>query len=146
MKTRKTLERQMTARIARKKSDVFVRDDFTDLGGYDQVGRGLRNLVAKQQLIKVGYGLYARAAQSPLTGRTVPRVGLREIACQALDRLNVKTASSSYERAYNEGRTTQIPTGRVIGVKGRISRKIGYDGKYVTFERTGSSTRSTYRS
>jgi hypothetical protein len=137
MKTRQTLERRITSRIAKKKADVFVRDDFTDLGGYDQVGRSLRNLVAKKKLLKVGYGLYARAARSPLTGRTVPRVGLREIACQALDRLNVKTAPSSYERAYNAGRTTQVPTGRVIGVTGRISRKIGYDGKYVTFERAG---------
>jgi len=36
--------------------------------------------------------------------------------------------------AYNEGRTTQVPTGRVVGVKGRVKRKIGYAGKYITFE------------
>jgi hypothetical protein len=115
---------------------VFVRDDFTDLAEYDQVGRCLRNLVAKKKLVKIGYGLYAKAGVSPLTGKAVPRVGLREVACQALQRLHVETVPSSYERAYNAGRITQVPTGRVVGVKGRISRKIGYDGKYVTFERT----------
>jgi hypothetical protein len=36
---------------------------------------------------------------------------------------------------YNAGRSTQVPTGRVIAVKSRISRKIGYDGNYVAFER-----------
>jgi hypothetical protein len=46
----------------------------------------------------------------------------------------VEVVPSSYDRAYNEGKTSQIPTGRVIGVKGRVVRKIGYDGKYVTFE------------
>jgi hypothetical protein len=42
--------------------------------------------------------------------------------------------SSSYDQAYNQGQTTQVPTGRVIGVKGRVARKIGYEGKYITFE------------
>jgi hypothetical protein len=42
--------------------------------------------------------------------------------------------SSSYDQAYNQGQTTQVPTERVIGVKGRVARKIGYEGKYITFE------------
>jgi hypothetical protein len=49
--------------------------------------------------------------------------------------LKVSTFPSSFEQDYNKQQTTQVPTGRVIGVKGRITRKIGYDGKYVTFER-----------
>ena len=32
------------------------------------------------------------------------------------------------------GKTTQVPTGPVIAVKGRISRKIGYGGTYVSYE------------
>jgi hypothetical protein len=37
MKTKriKSLERRIAERIARMKADVFVRDDFKDLGGYD---------------------------------------------------------------------------------------------------------------
>ena len=31
-------------------------------------------------------------------------------------------------------KTTQVPTGPVIAVKGRISRKIGYGGAYVSYE------------
>jgi Transcriptional regulator, AbiEi antitoxin len=48
-------------RIDRKRGDVFLRADFEDLGGYDQVGRALRQLVRDGRLVKVGQGLYARA-------------------------------------------------------------------------------------
>lgn len=134
-KKRKTLETRIAERIARKKGDVFLRRDFADLGGYDQVGRGLRCLTAKSQLVRLGYGVYARAATSPLSGKIVPAKPLPALAREALARLNVETAPSEFERAYGEGRTTQVPTGRTIAVRGRISRKIGHDGKFAVFER-----------
>ncbi len=133
---RKTLEKRIAERIARKRSDVFLRRDFEDLGDYDQVGRALRRLAAKGRLVRIGYGLYARAAVSPFSGKIVPARPLPALAREALKRLNVETAPSEFERAYGEGRTTQVPTGRMIAVKGRISRKIGHDGKFAVFERT----------
>lgn len=134
MKSRKTLVERVRLRIARSKSDVFLRGDFSDIGGYDQIGRVLRGMLRKGELVKVGYGLYVKSGVSPLSGRIIPRVGLPEIADQTLRKLKMRRAVSGAERAYNEGLSTQVPTGRVIAVKGRISRKIGYDGKYVTFE------------
>ena len=131
----KSLEKRIAERVSRRKANVFLRRDFSDLGGYDQVGRGLRRLVAKGRLVKLGYGLYARAASSPLSGKVVPAKPLPLLAVEALKRLNVETGPASFTRAYNEGATTQVPTGRVIAVKGRISRKIGCDGKYANFER-----------
>ncbi len=125
----------MAERIARRKASVFLRDDFKDLGGYDQIGRGLRKLTAKGRIIRIGYGVYARAVLSPLSGKTVPAKPLPALAVEVLSRLNVEAASSSFARAYNAGTTTQVPTGRVIAVKGRFSRKIGYGGKYAVFER-----------
>ena len=136
---RKPLERRIAARIARKKASVFLRDDFKDLGGYDQVGRGLRRLTAKGQLVRIGYGIYARAVVSPLSGKRVPAKPLPALVVEALSRLDVETAPSSFARDYNAGATTQVPTGRVIAVKGRFSRKIGYNGKYAVFERASSS-------
>ena len=130
-----TLEKKVSYRISRMKCEVFVCGDFSDLGGYDQVGRALRFLVKKNKLIKIGYGLYAKATKSPLSGKDIPRVGITELASQALKKLGVEKRSSSFEESYNAGRTTQVPTGRVVGVKSRISRRIGYDGKFVTFER-----------
>jgi hypothetical protein len=61
---RQTLETQLWKRIDRKRGDVFLRADFVDLGGYDQVGRALRQLVRDGRLMKIGSALYARAAVS----------------------------------------------------------------------------------
>jgi hypothetical protein len=71
-----TLETRLLNRIARKRGDVFLRADFEDLGGYDQVGRGLRTLTRKRELVKVGQGLYARARTSSVNGEAVPVKGL----------------------------------------------------------------------
>jgi hypothetical protein len=133
----KTLKQRIERRIQRSKREVFLRSDFENMGrGYDQVGRVLRQLSNEGKIIKIGHGLYAKATIGPISKRPVPRKGIKFVATEALRRLNVVTVPSSYEQAYNQQQTTQVPTGRVIGVvKSRISRKIGYGGKTVTFER-----------
>lgn len=130
------LSYKVSARIARKNNAVFVRKDFEDLGGYDQIGRILRQLAAAGKLIKIGYGLYAKAERSTLTGEIVPVLPLPDLAREALKRLGVQTGISKLTRDYNAGLTTQVPTGRKIAIKGRVSRKIGYDGTYVIYERS----------
>lgn len=129
-----TLEYKVAARIARKENAVFVREDFEDLGGYDQIGRILRGLVQKGKLVRIGYGLYAKARVSKLTGKTVPVQPLPTLAKEALERLGLEIFPSHLEQEYNAGRTTQVPTGRAIAVKGRVSRKIGYNGAYISYE------------
>lgn len=135
-----TLAYKIAARIQRKKSTVFLREDFEDLGGYDQVGRILKEFARAGKLVKIGYGLYAKAKKSSLTGETVPVAPLPTLAKVALDRLGVEIAPSRLESDYVAGRTIQVPTGRLIAVKGRVSRKIGYGGAYVNFE---PATRAT---
>jgi hypothetical protein len=131
----KTLEDKVSYRITRSKQNVFVREDFEDLGGYDQVGRALRHLAKNSALVKIGYGLYAKAKQSSLSGKTVPVKPLPDLAKEAVERLGLTVYPSQLERDYNAGRTTQVPTGRRIAVKGRISRRIGYNDAYVSYER-----------
>ena len=131
----KTLEKRISYRIERGKNEVFIRKDFEDLSDYVQVGRVLRQLVSEGKLIRIGYGLYAKTTKSQISGETIPRKGINVLAKEALARLNVKAFPSSGEIAYNEERSTQVPTGRVIAVKDRISRKIGYNGRRVVFER-----------
>jgi hypothetical protein len=131
----KTLEDKVAYRIARSKLSVFVREDFGDLAGYDQVGRALRQLAREEKILKIGYGLYAKARKSSLTGALVPVLPLPTLAKEAIERLGLKTYPSRLEQEYNAGRTTQVPTGRLIAVKGRINRRIGYNGAYVSYER-----------
>lgn len=135
MSRARTLEQKIALRISRSKREVFLRKDFEDLGGYDQVGRCLKKLTEKKKLIRIGYGLYAKATIGLLYDEVIPRRGIGTIAREALSRLGIETAPSSRHKLYNSGKTTQVPTGRVIGVKGRVSRRIGYNGKNITFER-----------
>ncbi len=136
-----SLLERLEKRIARKRGDVFLRADFDDLGGYDQVGRALRQLVDNGQLLKVGYGIYTRAKPSLLDGTPVPTKGLRELAAEALGRLGVETAPTRWDEANASGKSTQVPTGRVIGVRGRVRRKISYNGFPLKYERVGPTPR-----
>jgi Family of unknown function (DUF6088) len=132
---------RLEKRIARKRGDVFLRADFGDMGGYDQVGRALRELVREGQLMKVGYGMYARTRPSLLDGKPTPTKGIRELAAEALGRLGIETVPTRMEQAYNSRQTTQVPTGRVIGVRGRVRRQISYNGIPLSYERAGPAPR-----
>ena len=134
MKKNKTLESKILARIVRKKESVFLRNDFFDLGGYDQVGRALKYLADDNKLVRIGYGLFAKAKVSSLTGEIIPVSNLPNLAKEALGRLGVTVMPSKAETEYNEGRSTQIPTGRLIGVKNRINRKISFKGASIKYE------------
>ncbi|HEY4289031.1 MAG TPA: DUF6088 family protein [Puia sp.] len=135
MKYSKILEGKILTRIARKQSPVLLRKDFEDLGGYDQVGRALLALTKKGKLIKIGYGLYAKAKMSSLTGNTVPIEPLPALAQTALARLGASPMASKGATDYQEGRSTQVPTGRLISVNKRITRKIGYNNMAISYER-----------
>lgn len=131
---RPSLAERLGRKIGRMKGDVFLRQDFETDGGYDQVGRALRMLTAQGRLIRIGHGLYARAAPSVLDGKPALMRGIRHVAEEALGRLGIASSPSSSTRAYNENRTTQVPSGRVIGVNRRVRRKIGVNGTFVRFE------------
>ena len=133
---RETLETRLLKRIDRRRVDVFLRSDFADLGGYDQVGRGLLRLVRQGRLMKLGYGLYSRVVKSPLDNSLIPPRGLSTLR-EGLKRVGIETLPSRSVQDYNTGRTTQVPTGRVVGVRRRVRRKIGYSGFTLSFERAG---------
>lgn len=130
-----TIADAIEQRLIRSKRNVFLRGDFTRLGSYDAVGRALRQLVDRGRLIQIGYGLYAKAERSPFTGKSAPLIGIKKLATEALGRLGKAVSSSALEAAYNSGHSKQVPTGRVLAVKDRVRRRIGYGGNYVVLER-----------
>ena len=131
MRQQKTLRERIEARIARKRGDdVFLTREFRDLGGEDQVLRALRGLVGEKRLVRLGYGVYGRAVVSRLSGEPIlysPN-GFLGAARQALNKLGVAWEPTDAEKAYNEGRSTQVPVNPVVRVKGRFSRRLS-DGK-----------------
>jgi Family of unknown function (DUF6088) len=138
MPRHKTLREKIEARIARKKGeDVFLTREFTDLGGEDQVLRALRGLMREGHLVRLGYGVYGRAFKSRLSGKPVLQSsnGFISAARQALDKLGVEWEPTESERAYNEGRSTQVPVNPVVRVKGRFSRQLRYGNSELVLER-----------
>ena len=112
-------------------------DEFADLGGEDQVLRVLRGMVRDGHLVRLGYGVYGRAIVSRLSGRPIlysPN-GFAGAARQALTKLGVKWEPTEAERAYNEGRSTQVPVNPAVRVKGRFSRQLRYGSTELVLER-----------
>lgn len=138
MPRRKTLREKIEKRMARKpREDVFLTREFSDLGGEDQVLRALRQLMQDGRLVRLGYGVYGRAFMSSLSGKPVLRSsnGFISAARQALDKLGVEWEPTESERAYNEGRSTQVPANPVLRVKGRFSRQLRYGKSELVLER-----------
>ena len=137
MSNRKTLRERIEGRIARKGDDVFLPREFADLAGEDQVLRAFRRLVKDGELVRLGYGVYGRAIPSRLSGKPMlySPDGFAGAARQALNKLGVKWEPTAVERAYNEGRSTQIPVNPAVRIKGRFSRKLRYQGTELIDER-----------
>jgi len=138
MRQQKTLRQRIEARIARKRGDdVFLPREFRDLGGDDQVLRVLRCLVREKRLVRLGCGVYGRAVVSRLSGEPIlysPN-GFPGAARQALTKLGVEWEPTDAERAYNDGRSTQVPVNSVVRVKGRFSRRLSDGIRELVLER-----------
>lgn len=130
-----TVRSRIAERIRRtRKTDVFLREDFAEFADYDVVGRELRRFVREGLLVQVGYGLYARAKPSALSGQPIPVTPLIGIGYQALRRLGYSPQPPQAVRDYNEGRTTQIPAGDRIAVPGgRVKRKIRFGPRVIEY-------------
>jgi hypothetical protein len=137
MARRQTLREKVEERIAERRDDAFLTREFRDLAGERQVLRALRELTEEGKLIRLGYGVYGRAEISYITQKPMlAGDGFGPVARHVLDKLNVKWEPTTAERAYNEGRSTQVPmTPRVRLQKSRFSRKLRYNRMELTFER-----------
>ena len=136
MRGRRTLQRRIELRISLKGDDAFLTREFADLSGERQVLRVLRRLVDKGKLVRLGYGVYARATVSPLTNQPMLGAdGFNAVIREALNKLRVRWEPGSAERAYNEGRSTQIPMQPVVRLQDRFSRKLRYKTMELAFER-----------
>jgi len=133
-----SLRQRVEARIVKRRDDAFLTREFLDLGGERQVLRALRELTEEGKLIRLGYGVYARAEISSLTNKPMlAGDGFGPVSRQVLDKLNVPWEPTTAERAYNEGRSTQVPmTPRVrLPSRSRFSRKLRYNSMELTVER-----------
>jgi DNA-binding Lrp family transcriptional regulator len=131
------LELQAVDFVKASFSAVLLRRDFSQRlnASSSQITRLIRKLADEGMLLKISTGMYAKTRKSKLSGKVIPIRSLPELAREGLERLGITVLPSSAERAYNEGRSQQVPTGCVIGVSRVVNRRIGYDNTYVQFER-----------
>lgn len=122
-----TIQDRLETRIKRAKRSVFLRSDFADIADYDQVGRGLRNLVRDGLLLKIGYGLYVRARVNRITGTLMPDnpAGNDGVLIEAMERLGVDYQLDELSLKSLSGESTQIPASvKIIPKSSRFTRKI----------------------
>ncbi|MGI5308135.1 DUF6088 family protein [Rheinheimera sp. WS51] len=122
-----TIQDRLQTRVKRSKRSVFLRSDFADIADYDQVGRGLRNMIQKGLLLKIGYGLYVRARVNRITGQLMPDnpAGNDGVIIEAMDRLGVDYKLDDLSLKNLSGESTQIPANVKITPKSsRFTRKI----------------------
>ncbi len=136
MYRKKSLILEIYQKVQKSKDLAFVQKDFYDYTkDQDQVNRALRKLVADKVLIRIGKGAYSKARLSRISNKYVPAGGIINSGRQVLKKFGIKTFPSSFDIAYNNGESTQVPTGRVIGVNRRISRELSFNGISLKYER-----------
>lgn len=122
-----TIQSRIQTRVKRSKRSVFLRSDFKDIADYDQVGRGLRNLVSDGLLMKIGYGLYVRARVNRITGKLMPDnvAGADGVVIEAMEKLGVDYQFDDLSNLNFSGESTQILAKvKIMPKSARFTRKI----------------------
>lgn len=132
-----TLEARIKLDLSLARSPVVLRTDLRKLGySSSSLSATLRALIDQGVLVRIGAGIYAKAKPSVLSGKPIPVEPLEVLAPIALRKLGVKVQPARRYRDYNPGRTSQVPVGVVVNVgRQRVTRKIGFNGKFVEYER-----------
>lgn len=134
VKYENSIEYQIVKWLESSKSTVVLRKDFEGLGSYRQISRALNKLIKRKQLVKISYGIFAKSYESKYIDQPLIQNGFDIASREALDRLMVEWELSRDERAYNEGRSQQVPMQSVVRLKSRCRRKISYAGRTLYFE------------
>lgn len=126
---------RMIRSIALRKGEVLLRADFDRMGSASQVSRALKMVVSDGKLVRLGYGTYAKAQPSPLSGKPIPRQPLEALAWEAMERLGVKINLGKALNDYATGSTNQIPMSATFNTGDRrISRKLAVGNRSVVYE------------
>ena len=127
---------RITRSIGRSKRDVFLRADFADLGTPSRVTRAISELIKKGKLVRLGYGVYAKAVPSPVTGNPIPRRVLESLVAEAFDSLRIPIDLGTARSAYATGGSGQVPMSVTISTGSRrVSRKLKLGNREVIYEK-----------
>ena len=113
------LRSQILARVAAEPDEVWVPNDFADLGNRPAIDKSLQRLVASGDLRRIDRGLYDRPQMNGLTGR--PTVPDYRAVIRAVTRRDQARALIDGMTAANElGLTTAVPAHIEVLVDARL--------------------------
>ena len=68
-----TVKERMIRSIAKRKGEVVLRSDFAELGSASQISRALKELLKDGKIVRLGYGVYAKAKLNIFSGKPSTR-------------------------------------------------------------------------
>ena len=99
---------------------IVLRSDIKDLSSpRKKVSRNLKSLVKDGELIKLGYGIYAKTEKNLYLSKNIIKGGFSSAALEVLDKLGVKWELGKAIKEYNEGISTQVPANMIVRLKTR---------------------------
>src|SRR6185312_3193539 len=129
----KSLKFKVLDRIKQLSGNVVLRKEIADMGSPRQISRCLKDLIAMGELVKIGYGIYAKAYTSKYTDTPLIKGGIDSAMRDALKCLGIAYEPGSAERKYNEGKSTQVPVKNIVKLKNRCRRCISYKNSRLIF-------------
>lgn len=130
-----SLKFQVLDRIQQIAGNVVLREDIEDMGSSRQISRCINDLVDMGELVKIGYGVYAKAYLSEYINRSVIKGGFDQVCKEALTKLGVAWMPGSAEQAYNAGLSTQVPVRTVVQLKSRYRGHLNYGNRKLIVEK-----------
>lgn len=130
-----SVKERMARSIALRKGEVVMRADFEGLGSRSQLSRAFKDLINEGKLVRLGYGVYAKAKPSSISGRPVVRATPAVLAQEALVKMGVKPTPGAAQQAYANKLTNQVPMRTTFNTGNkRISRKLIIGRTQVEYE------------
>lgn len=115
--------------------NIVLRKDIDDMGSPRQISRCFKDLVEMGELVKIGYGIYAKAYVSETLNKPVIQGGFGQACKEALTKKGVKWEPGSAEQAYNSGISTQVPVRTIIQLKSRYRGHLSYGNRKLIVEK-----------
>lgn len=139
-----SVKQRLLRSVAARSGEVVLRRNLARFGSQAQISRALKQLVDEGKLVRIGSGVYAKAAPGPLSGLPMARKPLGALAAETFDQLGITWQQGAAQRRYNSGATTQVPWRTTFDTGNqRISLRLQIGKRVVEYE--NNLTRPAWR-
>jgi hypothetical protein len=130
-----SLKFKVLARIQRISGNIILREDIQDMGSPRQISRCFKDLVEMGKLVRIGYGVFAKAYISENLNKPIIQGGFGQACKEALTKLGIEWELGSAEQEYNAGLSTQVPVRTIVQLKSRYRGHLTYGNSKLIVEK-----------